>query len=125
MASDPSTRADTEHADTIRRSHDRFHQQTPHQAARDVDRQRSSHFLPLYVDGESSVVAAEGARDQVMFTNKRVFTVNVQGITGSKVDITSLPYSRVQAFSIDSGTFDRDCELETYFSGLGIDQASL
>jgi hypothetical protein len=70
-------------------------------------------------------VAAEGARDQVMFTNKRVFTVNVQGITGSKVDITSLPYSRVQAFSIDSGTFDRDCELETYFSGLGIVQASL
>src|SRR5690606_17206741 len=29
----------------IRRSHDRFHHPTPHQAARDVDRQRSRHFL--------------------------------------------------------------------------------
>lgn len=56
----------------------------------------------------------------MMFTNKRIFAVNVQGLTGSKVDISSLPYSKIQAFSIETaGTFDRDSELEMYFSGLG------
>lgn len=75
---------------------------------------------PLYVEDETSLLAATGARDQVMFTNKRIFAVNVQGLTGSKVDISSLPYSKIQAFSIETaGTFDRDSELEMYFSGLG------
>ena len=75
---------------------------------------------PLYVEGERSLLAASGARDQVMFTNKRIFAVNVQGLTGSKVDISSLPYGKIQAFSIETaGTFDRDSELEMYFSGLG------
>jgi hypothetical protein len=75
---------------------------------------------PLYVEGEESVLAAAGSRDQVMFTNKRIFAINVQGLTGSKVDISSLPYTKIQAFSIETaGTFDRDSELEMYFSGLG------
>jgi hypothetical protein len=74
----------------------------------------------LYVEGEKSLLAASGARDQVMFTNKRIFAVNRQGMTGSKVDISSLPYNKIQAFSIETaGTFDRDSELEMYFSGLG------
>jgi ketosteroid isomerase-like protein len=36
------------------------------------------------------------------------------------VDFTSLPYSKIQAFSIETaGNFDRDAELELWFSGLG------
>ena len=46
---------------------------------------------PLYVDGEKSLLAAAGTHDQVMFTNKRIIAVNRQGLTGSKVDISSLP----------------------------------
>jgi len=46
--------------------------------------------------------------------------VNVQGLTGKKRDFTSLPYSKVQAFSIETaGTFDLDAELDLWFSGLG------
>jgi hypothetical protein len=79
-----------------------------------------SQVAALYVEGEQSMLAAAGARDVVIFTNKRIFAVNKQGLTGSKVDISSLPYSKIQAFSIESaGTFDRDAELEMYFSGLG------
>jgi hypothetical protein len=41
-------------------------------------------------------------------------------MTGKKVDFTSLPYNKIQAFSIETaGNFDRDAELELYFSGLG------
>ena len=59
-------------------------------------------------------------RDYVVFTNKRVISVNVQGLTGKKKDFTSLPYSKVQAFSIETaGHFDLDSELQLVFSSLG------
>ena len=55
-----------------------------------------------------------------VFTNKRIFAINVQGITGKKKDYTSLPYSKIQAFSVETaGIFDLDSELEIWFSGLG------
>ena len=56
----------------------------------------------------------------VIFTNRRIIAVNVQGFTGKKRDYSSLPYSKVQAFSLESsGVFDLDAELELWFSGLG------
>ena len=59
-------------------------------------------------------------RDGVIFTSKRIIAVNVQGITGSKKDYTSLPYKTVVAYSIETaGTFDLDAELELYFSAVG------
>ena len=59
-------------------------------------------------------------RDYIAFTSKRIIAVNVQGITGKKKDFTSLPYSKIQAFSVESaGSFDLDAELELWFSGLG------
>ncbi|PWU45308.1 cytoplasmic protein [Micromonospora globispora] len=62
----------------------------------------------------------KAVRDFVVFTDKRLIAVNVQGITGKKRDFTSLPYSKIQAFSIETaGTFDIDAELDLWFSGLG------
>jgi hypothetical protein len=56
----------------------------------------------------------------VVFTDKRIIAVNVQGITGSKKDFSSLPYRTIVAFSVETaGTFDLDSELEIYFSALG------
>ncbi len=74
----------------------------------------------LLIDGESIQSSFKGTRDMVIFTNKRLIVVNVQGMTGKKRDYSSLPYSKIQAFSVESaGSFDRDTELEMYFSGLG------
>ncbi len=75
---------------------------------------------PLLVDGEHLAAAYKSVRDGVVFTNKRVISVNVQGVTGKKRDFTSLPYSKVTAFSVEtSGVFDLDSELDLWFSGLG------
>ena len=75
---------------------------------------------PLLVAGEEVIVSFKALRDHVVFTDKRIITVNVQGLTGKKQDFTSLPYSKVQAYSIETaGTIDRDAELELWFSGLG------
>jgi hypothetical protein len=59
-------------------------------------------------------------RDAVVFTNKRIIAINVQGLSGKKKDFTSLPYSKIQVYSVETaGAFDRDAEMELYFSGLG------
>lgn len=74
----------------------------------------------LLVDGEEIVDAYKSFRDGVVFTNKRIIAVNVQGITGSKKDFTSIPYKNIEAYSVEtSGTFDLDSELEVYVSSVG------
>lgn len=75
---------------------------------------------PLMVAGEEVIGCYKAIRDYVVFTNKRVIAVNVQGVTGKKKDFSSLPYSKLQAFSVETaGVIDLDSELELYYSGLG------
>ena len=74
----------------------------------------------LLVDGERVLSAYKGIRDYVVFTDKRVIAVNVQGVTGKKRDYTSLPYVTISAYSVEtSGVGDMDSELELWYSGLG------
>ena len=74
----------------------------------------------ILITGEAIVGTYKGIRDGVIFTNKRLIAINVQGLTGKKKDFTSLPYSKVQAFSVETaGVFDLDSELDLWFSGLG------
>lgn len=75
---------------------------------------------PLLIEGEVVISSYKGMRDFVVFTDKRIISVNVQGMTGKKKDFTSLPYAKISAFSVEtSGVFDMDSELELWFSGLG------
>lgn len=77
-------------------------------------------ITPLFIDGEVFIGEYQALRDFIVFTNKRIIAVNVQGITGKKKDFSTLPYSKIQAFSVETaGTFDLDSELELWFSGLG------
>lgn len=72
------------------------------------------------IDGEAVLACFKTVRDQLVFTNKRIIAANVQGITGKKVDYTSIPYSKIQTFSVETaGTFDLDCEIEIYISSIG------
>lgn len=75
---------------------------------------------PLLVHGESIISEYQAIRDFVVFTNKRIIAVNVQGLTGKKKDFTSIPYSKIQVFSVETaGTFDLDSELDITISGIG------
>ena len=75
---------------------------------------------PLLVSDESIISTYKGLRDQVVFTNKRIISINIQGLTGTKQDYTSMPYSRIQAYSVETaGVLDLDSELEICISGLG------
>ena len=88
---------------------------------RPVDYERYADKVDqLLIDGEEPITAFQTVRDGLVFTNMRVIAINIQGVTGKRRDFTSLPYKRIQAFSIEtSGVFDIDSELELWFSGLG------
>lgn len=84
------------------------------------DKTFHSTISPMFTDGEFIIGTYQSVRDGVVFTNKRIIAINVQGITGKKKDFTSLPYSKIQVYSVETaGTLDNDCELDLYFSGLG------
>lgn len=75
---------------------------------------------PLLINGESIISEYQALRDFVVFTNKRIIAVNVQGMTGKKKDFTSIPYSKIQVFSVETaGFFDLDSELDVTLSGIG------
>ncbi len=71
----------------------------------------------LLASGETVVSAFKTIRDQVIFTDKRIFVVNVQGVTGKKIAYFSYPYSKIQYFGIETaGLIDIDSELTVAFS---------
>lgn len=73
----------------------------------------------LLIDGEEIAAAFKTVRDQLIFTNKRVISVDVQGITGKRKSFSSMPYSKVQFFSVQTPGFAEiipDSELVLTFS---------
>ena len=79
------------------------------------------NIAPMLVEGEEILQTFQAIRDGVVFTTKRIFAINVQGLTGKKKDFTSLPYSKIQSFSVETaGVIDLDSELTIWFSGLGM-----
>ena len=73
----------------------------------------------LLIAGEQPMQAFKTVRDQLIFTNKRIISIDVQGITGRRKSFTSMPYSKIQFFSIQTPGFAEifsDSELYVVFS---------
>ena len=74
----------------------------------------------LLVENEQVLASFASIRDRLVFTNGRIISVNVQGITGIKKDFTSIPYNKIQMYSVETaGTVDFDSELTIWISGMG------
>lgn len=74
----------------------------------------------LLIPGEQVLAAYRDVRDWVVFTDRRIISVNVESVTGKKKNFTSLPYATVSAFSVETaGVLDIDSRMELWFSGLG------
>lgn len=65
-------------------------------------RNEVSSFL---IEGEEIIDAFKTVRDQVVFTNKRIISIDVQGITGKRKSFSTLPYSTIQFFEIQTQGF--------------------
>lgn len=69
----------------------------------------------MLVQGEQAVAAYRTFRDMAIFTNQRLIVRDAQGISGKKVEIYSLPYSRIDMWSSENaGTIDWNSELELW-----------
>ncbi|MGS0973098.1 MAG: PH domain-containing protein [Candidatus Izemoplasmataceae bacterium] len=74
----------------------------------------------LLVEGEEILGAYKSVRDGIVFTSFRLIIINVQGITGKKKDFTSIPYNKINVYSVEtSGVFDLEAELVIYVSSIG------
>jgi hypothetical protein len=79
----------------------------------------------LLADGEQIELGFQLLRDTFMFTDKRLILIDVQGLTGSKVQYKSLPYKSISRFSLETaGTFDLDAELKIWISSEDIPSVS-
>lgn len=73
--------------------------------------------MNFLIRDEDIIQAFETIRDQVVFTTKRIFVINVQGITGKKIAYISYPYSKIQYFGIETACMlDIDSELIIAFN---------
>lgn len=75
---------------------------------------------PLLIDEEHVQLVCKAVRDFVVFTDRRIIAVDRQGFTGERTDFTTIPYNKIQVFSVvTAGTFDTDGVLEVYMTGIG------
>ena len=64
------------------------------------------------IEGEQIEKAYKVVRDMFIFTNKRLILLDKQGVTGSKIEMISIAYSKITKFSEESaGHFDLDAEI--------------
>ena len=78
-----------------------------------------SEVTGLLINGETIEMAFQTVRDQLIFTNKRIISIDVQGITGKRKSYSTMPYSKIQYFSIQTPGFAElipDSELFVMFS---------
>lgn len=70
----------------------------------------------LLVEGEQAVTAYKTFRDSAIFTTKRLIVRDAQGLTGKKVEIYSLPYSRIDMWSSENAgkVLDVNAEIELW-----------
>lgn len=78
------------------------------------------NVLGLLLASERVLGCYKSGRDYIVFTDKRFMAVNVQGITGKKQDITSVPYRAITMFSVQtSAVIDIDSELDLTITAVG------
>ena len=59
----------------------------------------------LLIADEKVEFAFKTIRDQLVFTNKRIISIDVQGLTGKRKSFATMPYSKIQYFSIQTPGF--------------------
>ena len=64
---------------------------------------------------EKAIAAYKTFRDVAIFTNKRLIVKDIQGLTGSKAEVYSLPYSSILMWSTENaGIVDINSEVQLW-----------
>ena len=69
----------------------------------------------LFAKDEAIGAAYKLIRDYIILTDKRLIVIDVQGLTGTKIEIKSVPYAQIVAFTIiTAGVLDLNAELKIW-----------
>ncbi len=90
-----------------------------------VEKIASEEGRELYDDfiteGESIFLSYRHKRDRVIFTDRKIIAIDIQGITGKKKEFRIFPYAKISSFSVETaGTLDLDSDLKIWVSGVGV-----
>lgn len=74
-----------------------------------------TEYAKLLAPDEAFEAGFRVLRDTFIFTTRRMILVDVQGLTGKKIEYLSIPYSKISKFSVETaGHFDLDAELKIW-----------
>lgn len=80
----------------------------------EIEKQLETILIP----DESIDMAFQLIRDLIVFTNRRLILVDIQGVTSKRVEYKTIPYKAISRFSVETaGHFDLDAELKIWISG--------
>ena len=75
--------------------------------------------VPVLQADENVEMAFKHGRDMFLITTKRVIRVDVQGLSGKKLEFASIPFKYINAFSVESaGTLSRSVKATLFISKL-------
>lgn len=80
----------------------------------DIENQISDYLL----DDENVIMAFTFIRDSVVLTNYGIYTLDVQGVSGKKVEVKFFPGKNIKSISFESAsTFDLDVDIKISVDG--------
>ena len=79
-----------------------------------IEHQISDYLL----DDENVIMAFTFIRDSVVLTNYGIYTLDVQGVSGKKVEVKFFPGKNIKSISFESAsTFDLDVDIKISVDG--------
>lgn len=81
---------------------------------KNIEHQISDYLL----DDEQVIMAFTFIRDSIVLTNYGVYTLDVQGVSGKKVEVKFFPGKNIKSISFESAsTFDLDVDVKISVDG--------
>ena len=79
-----------------------------------VEHQISDYLL----DDENIIMSFKFVRDSIVLTNYGIYTLDVQGLSGKKVEVKFFPGKNIKSISFESAsTFDLDVDIKISVDG--------
>lgn len=73
----------------------------------------TDYVSEFFVEGEEIIQQFQFLRDQIILTNYGIYDVDVQGLTGKKVEVKFFPKDTIKTISFETaGTLDIDVDIK-------------
>lgn len=83
-----------------------------------IDNNIESKISDYLLDDENVIMAFTFVRDSIVLTNYGIYTLDVQGLSGKKVEVKFFPGKNIKSISFESAsTFDLDVDIKISVDG--------